>query len=112
MQAGTVLGTLIAQEALGEDEANIMMEAAVTATADAGGMFAIEEEEMREEAETAMVVMVETCREQSSKLVSASAARTEAAQHRLALQQAQMLNPQVCWLPVMCFSFCACSPVS
>ena len=76
-----------------------MMEAAVTATADAGEMLGIEEQEMREEAETAMVQQVETSREQAKQLQAASeagAVQAEAAQQRLALQQAQLLKPRVC----------------
>lgn len=95
--ASTLLGTLVAQEVLGEGEANSMLESAVTAMADAGEMLGIEEQEMREDAETAMVQQVQTSREQARQLRAASAARAvqvEAAQQRLALQQAELPNPQ------------------
>ena len=96
-----MLGALVASDVLGEDEASSMMEAGVIATADAGKMFALEEQEMREDAETAMVQHLETSREQARQLEEALAARAvqaEEAQQRLAQQQQQLLSSEVCSL--------------
>ena len=78
-----------------------MMEAAVNATSDAGGMLALEQEELMENAKTAMLQQMQNSRQQARQLEEASAARAvqaEEAQQRLAQQQQPLLKSEVCLL--------------
>ena len=89
-----MLGTLVAHGILLLEEADSMMEAAVNATSDAGGMLALEQEELMENAKTAMLQQMQNSRQQARQLEEASAARAVQAEEA----QQPLLKSEVCLL--------------